>query len=134
MTDARGRLAQGLEILMARPYNYWHLKEAADAIAAFVEGRVRAQDQGGTEAARSGREQSPPAGAASVQPAPAAEWPSEAAVTAADLDEDRTLVYYALRAAYAIDLPAIERAAHERGRCYGHEQAAAMLRDWREKP
>jgi len=97
MTDARDRLAQGLEILMARPYNYWHLKEAADAIAAFVEERVQTEalarhnqdlqrdktilrleelerrHHGGTEAARSGREQSPPAGAASVQPVPAPE-------------------------------------------------------------
>ena len=44
MTDARDRLAQGLEILMARPYNYWHLKEAADAIAAFVEERIGERD------------------------------------------------------------------------------------------
>ena len=44
MTDARDRLAQGLEILMARPYNYWHLKEAAATIAAFVEERIGERD------------------------------------------------------------------------------------------
>ena len=43
MTDARDRLAQGLEILMARPYSGWHLKEAAATIAAFVEERVQTE-------------------------------------------------------------------------------------------
>jgi hypothetical protein len=90
-----------------------------------------AQDHGDTEAARHVVEiPSSPEGAASVQPSPASAWPSEAATVAAirgyfgeytvpyDLQpysDNHKAMVDGLRAAYAVDLPAIERAAEERG-------------------